>query len=60
MMNKMITIIPDMKRRSYNLTCYGNPYIDIYDNKLFLFINTFYEMIVGYKNGDEIKLLVYR
>lgn len=45
---------------SYGISYYGNPFIDIYENKLSLFINIFYEMIVGYKNGSEIKLLVYK
>ena len=46
--------------RSYNLSYHGNQYFDIFSNKVALFINTFYEMIAGYKDGDEIKLLVYR
>lgn len=46
--------------RSYNLSYHGHQYFDIYANKVALFVNTFYEMIAGYKNGDEIKVLVYR
>lgn len=46
--------------RQFGMSYYGNPYIDVYENKLALFINIFYEMILGYKDGDEIKLLVYR
>lgn len=44
--------------KSYNLTYYGQPAIDIYGNKLAIFINIFYEMIVGYDSSKEIKLLI--
>lgn len=45
---------------SYGLSYYGNKSIDIYDNKLVIFINIFYEMIVGYDPNNEIKLVIYR
>lgn len=44
----------------YNLSYYCNRCINIFDNKLAIFINIFYEMIVGYDPDNEIKLLVYR
>ena len=46
-------------QKSYNLSYYGNPSVDIFDNKVALFISIFYEMIVGYNPNNEIKLLKY-
>lgn len=46
--------------KSYNLTFYGNKLVDIYENRITLFINIYYEMIVGYTPGYEIKLLIYK
>ena len=47
--------------RQFGLTYYGN-YItnNLFENKLFLFINIFYEMILGYDPQVEIKFLIYR
>jgi len=45
--------------QSYQLSFYGNKAIDIYDNKVALFIMIYYEMICGYHEDEEIKLLIY-
>lgn len=45
--------------KSYQMSFYGHKIIDICDNKLALFIMIFYEMIVGYHEDEEIKLLVH-
>jgi hypothetical protein len=44
----------------YGLSYYGNTAVDICKNRLMIFINIFYEMIVGYDPEKEIKLLIYR
>jgi hypothetical protein len=44
---------------SFQLTYYGNKSVDLFKNKLALFINIFYEMIVGFDPNIEIKLLCY-
>lgn len=44
---------------NFGLTYYGNPAFNLWDNKLALFINIFYEMIIGYDPNREIKLLSY-
>lgn len=46
--------------KSYDMSYYGNKPIDLYENKVALFINIYYEMIVGYDSNEEIKLLVYK
>lgn len=42
---------------SYNLSFYGNSAVDLYENKAVLFINVFYEMIMGYNPKVPIKLV---
>jgi hypothetical protein len=44
----------------YGLSFYGNNFIDICESNLSVFINVFYEMIVGFDPNTEIKLLIYR
>ena len=42
---------------SFNLTGFGNhKMIDLYANRLAIFVNLFYEMIEGYNEKEEIKL----
>ena len=42
---------------SFNLTGFGNhKMIDLYANRLAIFVNLFYEMIEGYNKKEEIKL----
>ena len=43
---------------SYDLSFYGNHMVDVYKNQIALFINIYYEMIVGYNPNDTIKLLI--
>lgn len=45
---------------SYGLSYYGNPAVDILSNKVLIFMNIYYEMLVGYNPDVEIRLLVYR
>jgi hypothetical protein len=45
---------------SYGLSYYGNEVVNICENKLVIFINIYYEMLVGYNPNNEIKLLIYR
>ena len=45
--------------KSYGLSYHGHKAVDIYGNKLSIFINIFYEMIVGYDETQEIKMLIY-
>lgn len=45
---------------SYNLSYYGNNLFDVCENKLAIFLNIYYEMIVGFDPNSEIKLLIYR
>ena len=44
----------------FGLSFYGQPLIDICKNNLLIFINIYYEMIVGFDPNTEIKLLIYR
>jgi len=44
---------------SYGLSYYGNKYVDIFNNKLPIFIYIFYEMLFGYLPDREIKFILY-
>lgn len=43
---------------SFELSYYGNHMVDFYRNQIALFINIYYEMIVGYNPNETIKLLI--